>query len=98
MCIETTRRLRMEPRREEYQGHVIELREARGARARSGDREAAATDDDGGPELLIDGEPVSYGRLPDGSYALDDYAYDWTGDLVDLARRFIDYQNQTRTD
>ena len=85
----------MEPRREEYQGHVIELRESSGARARRGDREAAAADEAEGPELLIDDEPVSYIQLPDGSYALRDYAYDWTGDLVDLARRFIDYQNRT---
>jgi hypothetical protein len=95
MRIESTRRLRMEPRREEYQGHVIELREARGARARRGDRAAAATEEEEGPELLIDGEPVSYGQLPDGSYALTDYAYDWTGDLFELARRFIDYESRT---
>ena len=85
----------MEPRREEYHGHVIELREATGARARSRAMESAASDDDG-PELLIDGEPVSYGQLPDGSYALTDYAYDWTGDLFELARRFIDYESDTR--
>jgi hypothetical protein len=85
----------MEPRREEYQGHVIELRQAREATPRGGDRGAAAADRDDGPELLIDDVPVHYIQLPDGSYALQDYAYDWTGDLVDLARRFIDYQNRT---
>jgi hypothetical protein len=95
MCIETTRSLPMEPRREEYQGHVIELREPSGAGARRGDREAAATAEDDEPELLIDDVPVGYGQLPDGSYALRDYAYDWTGDLFDLARRFIDHQNRT---
>lgn len=85
----------MEPKREEYHGHVIELREARGARARSRAMESATPDDDG-PELLIDGEPVNYGQLPDGSYALTDYAYDWTGDLFELARRFIDYESDIR--
>jgi hypothetical protein len=43
--------------------------------------------------LLIDERPVRYQRLPDGSYALQEYAYDWSEDLMDLARRFIDYRN-----
>jgi hypothetical protein len=34
------------------------------------------------------------GQLPDGSYALHEYAYDWDEDLIDLVRRFIDYQDQ----
>jgi hypothetical protein len=46
------------------------------------------------PELLIDNVPVSYGQLPNGQYFLDQYAYDWTDDLVDLAQRFIDYEEQ----
>lgn len=46
------------------------------------------------PELLIDGRPVAYGRLPDGSYFLHEYAYDWTEDLLDLARRYIDYEKR----
>jgi hypothetical protein len=29
-----------------------------------------------------------------GSYALHEYAYDWDEDLIDLVRRFIDYQDQ----
>ena len=85
----------MEPRREEYQGHVIELRQASRALARRGDRAAAPTDEDEGPELLIDDAPVGYVQLPDGSFALRDYAYDWTGDLVELARRFIDHESRT---
>ena len=52
---------------------------------RRGDRE---------PELLIDNVPVSYGQLPNGQYFLDQYAYDWTDDLVDLAQRFIDYEER----
>jgi len=47
------------------------------------------------PELLIDKVPVRYGRLPDGSYFLDDYAYDWTDDLIDLARRYIEYRERS---
>ena len=43
------------------------------------------------PELLIDGRSMAYGRLPDGSYFLHEYAYDWTADLLELARRYIDY-------
>ena len=42
-------------------------------------------------ELLIDDEPIRYGRLPNGSYFLDEYAYDWRDDLMDLARRFINH-------
>jgi hypothetical protein len=79
----------MEPAREEYKGHRIELR-ARGAdelRAREAEREEEL-------ELLIDGEPVRYGRLPDGQYALHEYAYDWSDDLMDLARRLIDYRDR----
>lgn len=87
----------MEPRREDYKGHVIEVRQAPADIGASGDAtpEALEPGGDGGPELLIDGESVRYGQLPDGSFALHDYAYDWTGDLVDLARRYIDYQNRT---
>jgi len=79
----------MELERQEYKGHRIELR-ARGAdelRAREGE-----PGDE--PELLIDGEPVRYGRLPDGQYALHEYAFDWSNDLMDLARRFIDYRDR----
>jgi len=46
-------------------------------------------------ELLIDDQPVRYGRLPDGSYALHEYAYDWSDNLMDLAKRFIDYRSRT---
>jgi hypothetical protein len=43
-------------------------------------------------ELRIDDTPVPYGRLPDGRYYLNDYAYDWRDDLVELAQRFVDHQ------
>ena len=77
----------MEPERQEYKGHRIELREstARFEVEREGGDDL---------ELLIDDEPVHYGRLPDGSYFLDDYAYDWNKNLMDLARTFIDYRDR----
>jgi hypothetical protein len=48
----------------------------------------------GKPELLIDNVPLAYGRLPTGKFFLDDYAYDWTDDLVELARRYIAYRRR----
>jgi len=78
----------METRRETYKGHRIEVRPARPPRrGLDAERESASQ-----PELLLDGRRLAYGRLPDGSYYLDDYAYDWRDDLVDLTRRFVDFQ------
>lgn len=77
----------MEPERQEYKGHRIELRAREEARAREAEREEE-------PELLIDDEPVRYGQLPDGRYALEEYAFDWREDLMDLARRYIDYRER----
>jgi hypothetical protein len=48
----------------------------------------------GQPVLLIDGVPVRYGRLPDGRYFLDQYAYDWNESLLELARRFLDHRRK----
>jgi len=70
----------MEPQRQEYKGHTIELRAPEG-------REEEL-------ELLIDKQPVRYSQLPDGRYALEEYAYDWQKNLPDLARRFIDYREK----
>lgn len=80
----------MEPERQEYKGHRIELRapEADQLAARSTARAAE-------PELLIDDQPVRYGQLPDGQYALQEYAYDWHDNLMDLAQSFIDYRERT---
>ena len=47
-----------------------------------------------GLELLIDNVPMGYGRLPNGQFFLDDYAYDWSDDLVELARRYISYRER----
>jgi hypothetical protein len=79
----------MEPNRYEYKGHRIELRarEGREVRAREAEREEEL-------ELLIDDQPVRYGHLPGGLYFLYQYAYDWSDNLTDLARRFIDYRGR----
>ena len=82
----------MQPERQEYKGHRIELRprESReGVRAREAERGEER-------ELLIDDQPVRYGQLPDGRYALEEYAYDWTDDLMDLAQRYIDYRERAQ--
>ena len=46
------------------------------------------------PVLRIDGVPVKYGRLPDGRYFLDDYAYDPSDDLEELARRYVEHRRK----
>jgi hypothetical protein len=77
----------MEPQRQEYKGHTIELRAPEGReelRATEGREEHF--------ELLIDNQPVRYSQLPDGRYSLEDYAYDWQENLTDVARSFIDYR------
>ena len=72
----------MEPQRQEYKIHHIELR-ARGIDEREEEL-----------ELLIDDHPVRYGQFPDGQYFLHEYAYDWTDNLMDLTKRFIDYRDR----
>jgi hypothetical protein len=79
----------MEPERQEYKGHRIELRPRE---RREAEREEDLDLQD--LELHIDEQPVSYGQLPDGRYALEEYAFDWTDNLMDLARRFIDYRER----
>ena len=85
----------MEPERHEYKGHRIELR-PRESRQEVRAREAERGDDlelqD--LELRIDEQPVRFGQLPDGQYALEEYAFDWTDDLIELARRYIDYRER----
>jgi len=88
----------MEPQRQEYKGHTIELRAPEGreeVRAREGREELRATEGrEEELELLIDNKPLRYGQLPDGLYVLEEYAYDWQENLTDLARRFIDYRDK----
>jgi hypothetical protein len=81
----------MEPEYQEYKGHRIELRPRE-------DLEAAREEDPDleDLELLIDEQPVRFIQLADGSYALEEYAYDWTDDLMDLAQRYIDYQERAQ--
>ncbi len=81
----------MDPEVQEHRGHRIQIR-PRGV----GEMHTAAEDQEVDFELLIDDEPVHYGRLADGSYALHEYAYDWQPDLMSLARRFIDYRDQAQ--
>lgn len=80
----------MEPERHNYKGHLIELRA-------SDDEELHAREEgeEALLELFIDEEQVHYSKLPDGSYFLPQYAYDWTEDVIDLARRFIDYHDRS---
>jgi hypothetical protein len=79
----------MEPEHQEYKGHRIELRAPTADTLRA--REAEPGEEF---ELLIDEVPIRYGQLPDGSYALREYAYDWSDNPMDLARKFIDYQDR----
>jgi hypothetical protein len=79
----------MQSERHTYKGHSVELRRRPDEAPTAREAESEAQ-----PELLIDGQPVRYGQLSDGSYALHEYAYDWDEDLIELARRFIDYQEQ----
>src|SRR5215213_3338078 len=87
----------MELERHEYKGHRIELRprESREeVRAREAERGEDLELQD--LELLIDEQPVRFGQLPDGRYALEEYAFDWRDDLMDLAQRYIDYRERAQ--
>jgi hypothetical protein len=75
----------VEEEHQDYRGHRIELRSAE--LAEKGGREAA-------PVLLVDEEHIAYRQLPGGSYALEQYAYDWQEDLMELARSFIDHRRR----
>lgn len=76
----------MEPESQDYKGHHIELR--------ASDLRTFGAELEREPELelVIDDKPIIYGQLPDGSYALQEYAYDWQNNLIDLAKKFVDYQ------
>lgn len=85
----------MPSHRSEYKQHTIEVRTRT-------DRSAAVPGSAPPPggaghdveELLIDGQPVAFGRLVDGSYVLEDYAYDYTDDVEELARRYLDHRER----
>jgi hypothetical protein len=44
-----------------------------------------------GPQLVVDGLLRRHATMPDGTYVLDDYAYDPADDLEELGRRFAAY-------
>jgi hypothetical protein len=48
----------------------------------------------GRSELLIDGIPIAYGRLPDGTFVLNGHVFGWTGELLVVARRFITFRRR----
>jgi hypothetical protein len=48
------------------------------------------------PELLVDGEPVAYGRLFDGTYFIPEHAYEWADDLETLGRNLVRYRERTQ--
>lgn len=50
---------------------------------------------EGAQTLMIDHVPVRYGRFDDGMYYLHEYAYDPSDNLVDLARKYIDYRERS---
>lgn len=79
----------MNPERQEYKGHRIELR----ARERD-ERPGREVEGRQGLELFIDDQPVPYGQMVDGSYTLREYAFDPDTNLMDLAKRFIDYRDK----
>jgi hypothetical protein len=49
---------------------------------------------EGKRELLVDKIPMRYGQLPNGKYFLQGYAYDWSDNLIEVARRFIKYRER----
>lgn len=79
----------MSQERQEYKGHRIELRAPASDKSVAREIETEAETE---AELLIDDQPLQYGRLPNGQYFLREYAYDWRDDLMDLARGLIDYR------
>jgi hypothetical protein len=49
--------------------------------------------DDPGRRVLVDGEPIRYGRVGDEFY-LDVYAYDRDVSLLEVVKRYIDHRKQ----
>lgn len=45
-------------------------------------------------ELLVDNIPIRYGQMHNGMYFLHNYAFDHTDNLMELARRFVDYRRK----
>jgi len=71
----------MMPEKWDHRGHEIELRDTqRGTRRRA--------------ELVVDGESIAYGLLFDGTFFLQDNAYEWDRDLRKLATRLVEYRER----
>jgi len=85
----------MSPTSEIYKDHEIVVPDAAAAAA-PGPAGAAVRAQPPVADLLVDGEPIRYGRLPDGQFFLQEYAYDWSADLAELARRLIDHRDRAR--
>lgn len=49
---------------------------------------------EGKRELLVDNILIRYGQLPNGKYFLQGYAYDWSDNLIEVARRYIKYRER----
>lgn len=48
------------------------------------------------PTVLIDGEPVRWGRLDDGSYYLHEFAYEPADSLAEVAKRYVDHLERAK--
>lgn len=77
----------MEPEQQEYKGHRIELRPSEATAFRASDVGGEPK-----PRLLIDDAHIEYGQFSDGTYALHENAYERADNLMELARRLIDYR------
>lgn len=52
-------------------------------------------DDESEPTLLVDGEPVRWGRFADdGQFFLYRYAYDPDDSLVEVAKRYVEHRDR----
>jgi hypothetical protein len=49
---------------------------------------------EGRPRLFIDGVEMRYGQLQNGLYYLEQYGYDRSSSLTDLARKYIAYRKR----
>lgn len=47
-------------------------------------------------ELRIDGRLMRWGQLPGGMYYLHDYAYDPAPDLLEVAKRYVEYRARAK--
>jgi hypothetical protein len=48
------------------------------------------------PDLFVDGQQVTYGRLFDGTYYVPENAYDWADDLETLGQKLVERRDRRR--